>query len=105
MEWEGSIPKAQGQQLSQGMQISNINQEKSRFLTPVGVCGCFSGALRQGTMGIAWKAQGRLKHSELQLDFKGYFPALGVSGIFIHNSQFTPKIPNLPLDIHNRSQV
>lgn len=46
-----------------------------------------------------------MKHSELQLDFKGCFLAGGVSGIFIHSSQSTPKIPDLPLEIHNTSQV
>lgn len=55
-------------------------------------------------MDTAQKAPRGLRHAELQSGFEGYFLAMGVSGLFIPNSQFTPKIPDLPLDTHNRSQ-
>lgn len=55
-------------------------------------------------METAWKAPGGLRPAELQSGFEAYFLAMGVSGLFIPNSQFTPKIPDLPLDTHNRSE-
>lgn len=67
MEWEGcnplSIPKhPRASSFLRGCKYFYYQPLKSGFLIPVGIYS-------QGTMDTAWKAQERLKASELQLDF------------------------------------